>query len=820
MYCFGKWILSDSNSINGNRKIKMNKKTLLIKTVICCVVLFTGIHAQEKLYPNAFPLGDVILLNGPFKNASDLNIKTLLEYDVDRLLASYRKEAGLTAKASSYQNWIGLDGHIGGHYLSAMAINYAATGNSECKQRMEYMISELKACQDANTTNHSVWGISYVGGVPNSNAIWSTFRTGDFTAFSTGWVPWYNLHKTYAGLRDAWLYGENDNAKNIFLKFCDWGINITSSLTDAQMESMLGTEHGGMNEIFADAYQMTGDAKYLTAAKRFSHKVLLDAMAESNDNLDNKHANTQVPKAVGFQRIAELSNDDKYIKAGNFFWETVANRRSLATGGNSRKEYFPSASACIEYVNGVEGPESCNSNNMLKLTEDLFRVNPLAKYADFYERALYNHILSTQHPEHGGYVYFTPARPRHYRVYSAPNQAMWCCVGTGMENHGKYGEFIYTYQNNSLYLNLFIASELNWKAKGIKIKQETIFPYEEQTKLTVTEGTSKFQLMIRYPSWVAAGALKVVINNDAVSYTSQPSSYFSIDRKWSAGDVVKIILPMQNKIEQLPNVSSYIAFIHGPILLGARTGTESLTGLVADDSRWGHVASGPMLPIYSAPIIVEDDRSKIVDKLVPVVGKPLTFTAPQLNIVNPQSNIVLEPFYKIHDSRYMMYWMALTKSQYQKFLDSISTSEDEKLALQKRTIDFVAAGEQQPEVDHSMQSSNSRTGSNMGEFWRDARNGGSFSYNLATNAGTNLTLMVRYWGNENGNRTFDILIDDVKLATENISGKWKISEFKNVEYVIPASMIADKNTIRVKFQAQSNSNAGGVFYIRLLRAKN
>lgn len=798
----------------------MNKKALLLKTVICSVLLFTGIHAQEKLYPNTFPLGDVTLLDGPFKNASDLNIKTLLEYDADRLLAPYRKEAGLTAKASSYQNWIGLDGHIGGHYLSAMAINYAATGNSECKQRMEYMISELGACQDANTTNHSVWGTGYVGGVPNSNAIWSSFRTGDFTAFSTGWVPWYNLHKTYAGLRDAWLYGENEDAKNIFLKFCDWGINITSSLTDTQMESMLGTEHGGMNEIFADAYQITGDARYLNAAKRFSHKVLLDAMANSNDNLDNKHANTQVPKAVGFQRIAELSNDDKYLNAGNFFWETVVNRRSLASGGNSRKEYFPSASACIEYVNGVEGPESCNSNNMLKLTEDLFRVNPLAKYADFYERVLYNHILSTQHPEHGGYVYFTPARPRHYRVYSAPNQAMWCCVGTGMENHGKYGEFIYTHQNNSLYLNLFVASELNWKAKGIKIKQETIFPYEEQTKLTVTEGTSKFQLMIRYPSWVADGALKVVINNDTVSYTSQPSSYISIDRTWSVGDVVKIILPMQNKIEQLPNVSSYIAFMHGPILLGAKTGTESLTGLVADASRWGHVASGQMLPIYSAPIIVEDDRSKIVDKLVPVVDKPLTFTAPQLNIVNSQSNIVFEPFYKIHDTRYMMYWMALTKSQYQKFIDSISASEDEKLALQKRTIDFVAAGEQQPEVDHSMQSSNSRTGSNMGEFWRDARNGGSFSYNLATNAETNLSLMVRYWGNENGNRTFDILIDDVKLVTENISGKWKVSEFKNVEYVIPASMIAGKNTIRVKFQALSNNAAGGVYYIRLLRAKD
>lgn len=515
---------------------------------------------------NFFPLGDVTLLDGPFKEARDLNIQTLLNYNVDRLLAPYRKEAGLTAKAASYPNWIGLDGHIGGHYLSAMALNYAATGHSDCRQRLEYMISELKTCQEANTANFSTWGVGYVGGVPNSSSIWSTFKTGNFTAFRAGWVPWYNLHKMYAGLRDAWLYGGNEDARTIFIKFCDWGIYITSSLSDAQMESMLGTEHGGMNEIFADAYQMTGETKYLAAAKRFSHKELLNAMAAGRDNLDNKHANTQVPKAAGFQRIAELGGGDNYTRAGRFFWETVTGNRSLAFGGNSRQEYFPSASVCIDYVNVVEGPESCNSHNMLRLTGHLFRENPLAKYADFYERALYNHILSTQHPEHGGYVYFTPARPRHYRVYSAPNKAMWCCVGTGMENHAKYGEFIYTHRNDSLYVNLFIASELNWKSRGIKIKQETLFPYEEKTRLIVTEGSSSFKLRIRYPSWVSAGALKVIVNGDTLSHETQPASYITVDRSWTTGDVVEIILPMHNTIEPLPNVSKFVAFKHGPIL--------------------------------------------------------------------------------------------------------------------------------------------------------------------------------------------------------------------------------------------------------------
>ncbi|MGE5798641.1 MAG: beta-L-arabinofuranosidase domain-containing protein, partial [Ignavibacteria bacterium] len=633
----------------------------------------------------------------------------------------------------------------------------------------------------------------------------------------SSWAPWYNLHKMYAGLRDAWLYGGSEEAKHIFLKYCDWAINLTSGLTDEQMESMLGAEHGGMDETLAAAYQIIGDEKYLIAAKRFSHKMLLDAMAAGQDNLDNKHANTQIPKVIGFQRIAELSNDEKYTKAANFFWETVIKDRTLVFGGNSRKEHFPSLKASGDYVNDVEGPESCNSYNMLKLTEDLFRINPSAKYIDYYERTLYNHILSTQHPEHGGYVYFTPARPRHYRVYSSPNEAMWCCVGTGMENHGKYNQVIYTHQNDSLYVNLFIASELNWKAKGIKIKQETIFPNEEQTKLVVTEGSSHFKLLIRYPSWVKEGALKVIVNSKTISHSGHPTTYIVIDRLWAAGDVVQIILPMHNSIEHLPNVPSYIALMHGPILLGAKTGTEDLEGLVADDSRWGHIAVGKKLPIDQAPIIIDDNILKIADVLIPVKNKPLTFTLPNVKMINPV-NIVLEPFYQIHDARYMMYWMALSNTQYKFYLDSIEIAEKDKLELENRTLDFIAPGQQQPETDHVMQNSGSNTGTNLDEFYRAANNGGYFSYELATKSETDLSLLIRYWGYEWNSSKFDIYIDDEKLISENNTGRWYQSKFQNVEYKIPDSMISGKDHIRVKFQAQQHSTAGPVYYIRLIRS--
>jgi uncharacterized protein len=706
-------------------------RIVLIPVLVFLICAGNSAILNGQNYSNTFPPADVVLLEGPFKHARDLNIQHLLEYDVDRLLAPYREEAGLEPKAESYENWIGLDGHVGGHYLSAMAMNYAATGNLECKKRMDYMLTELKTCQEANEKNNPEWGVGYLGGVPNSKNIWPEFQKGDLGSFYRSWVPWYNLHKMFAGLRDAWWYGKREEAKNMFLKFCDWGIEITSGFSDEEMEAMLGIEHGGMNEVFADAYSISGDEKYLTAAKRFSHKFLLDPMAEGYDNLDNLHANTQVPKAVGFQRISELSGDEEYAKAGEFFWETVTKNRSLAFGGNSRREHFPAASACTDYVVDVEGPESCNTHNMLKLTEGLFRVNPQARFADYHERALYNHILSTQHPEHGGYVYFTPGRPRHYRVYSAPNEGMWCCVGTGMENHGKYNEFIYTHQDNSLYLNLFIPSELNWKEKGIQIRQETIFPFEEKTRLQITDGLARFKMMIRYPSWVAEGNLKITVNGNAISVTKTPSSYVSVERTWQKGDVLEISFPMQTRLEQLPNVSNYYAFMHGPILLAAKAGTKNLDGLVADDSRWGHIAHGERLPVDEAPVIIADDITEITKNIKPVQNNPFTFNLSGLKMINAEE-IKLEPFFQIHDARYSIYWMVLSRSGYRAHLDSIARVEKEMLELQKRTIDYVATGEQQPEADHAMDAENSNAGNNWDEFYREARNGGFFSYRLAT----------------------------------------------------------------------------------------
>lgn len=795
------------------------KKLLWLPLLLLCCCCENEASAQDKLYDNTFPLSQVKLLDGPFKHACDLNVEVLLQYDVDRLLAPFLKEAGLPPKGEVFPNWADLNGHVGGHYLSALAIHYAATGNEACKQRMDYMVSELKRCQQKH-------GNGYVGGIPNGMKAWKEIQKGNVAIVWKYWVPWYNVHKTYAGLRDAWAYGGNEEARQMFLDLCDWGLAVIDPLTDQQMEHMLDNEFGGMDEVYADAYGMTGDVKYLDAAKRFSHHWLLDSMAAGIDNLDNKHANTQVPKVVGYQRIAELSalagrkaDADTYRKAADFFWSTVVNNRSLSIGGNSRREHFAAADDCKSYVEDREGPESCNTNNMLKLTEGLFRLSPEARYADFYERAMYNHILSTQHPRHGGYVYFTSARPAHYRVYSAPNSAMWCCVGTGMENHGKYGEFIYSHEGDNLYVNLFVASRLDWKEKGITLTQETRFPDEETSRLTLRmKKPVKARLLIRHPWWSKAGEMKVMCKGKDYAAGSQPSGYIAIDRKWKDGDIIEITAPMQVTIKELPNVPKYIAIMRGPILLGARMGTEHLDGLVADDSRWGHIAHGPLVSVFDTPFITGNRREiqAKLEKMKPVAGKPLCYTVPGL-FTEKYKDLQLEPFFRLHDCRYMMYWLSMNDREYADFQKAAQEAEQRKLLLDRRTIDAVATAEQQPEVDHQLKYENSQTGHFEGEPWRDARDGGYFSYNLLTNGETDLSLMVRYWGNETSNRSFDILLDGKLLAEENLVGKWKRSELVNVEYPIPADILQGKQSVTVTFRSKPGNIAGGVFYVRMLR---
>ncbi len=464
-----------------------------------------------------------------------------------------------------------MDGHTAGHYFSALATMVASgadTPEGELKRRLDYMVSELARCQQAASDG-------YLGGVPGSRELWKAIASGRVESINRKWVPWYNLHKTYAGLRDAyWLTG-NPQARDILVRCGDWCEKITSGLSDDQMQRMLGQEHGGINEVLADIYAITGEEKYLRLAQRFNHKALLDPLKRREDQLTGKHANTQIPKVVGFERIATLTGDREADAGARYFWENVTGKRSLAFGGNSVSEHFNDPKDFSRMLEHREGPETCNTYNMLRLTGQLFASRPDAAYADFYERALYNHLLASINIERPGFVYFTPIRPQHYRVYSQPEQCFWCCVGTGIENPGRYGEFIYAQETNGLYINLFIASEITVTNLGLVLRQETAFPDEARTRLTLKlRRPAEFTLRIRHPRWVAAGAFSVKVNGQSVAVASTPSSYAELRRQWQDGDRVEVELPMQTTVERLPDGSDWVAILRGPIVLASPCGHQ------------------------------------------------------------------------------------------------------------------------------------------------------------------------------------------------------------------------------------------------------
>lgn len=762
-----------------------------------------------------FPLARVRLLDGPFKHAQDLNGAYLLAHDIDRLLAPFRTEAGLPPKAPKYPNWesSGLNGHTAGHYLTALAQHWAATGEAECQRRLAAMVADLAECQQAG-------GDGYVGGIPGGRKLWTDVAAAriNFQSFSLNgaWVPWYNEHKLFAGLRDAWLTGGNAQARDVLVRLADWCDTLLAGLTDAQMQAMLGTEHGGMNEVLADVHAITGDAKYLRLAQRFSHRTILDPLLRHEDKLTGLHANTQIPKVVGFARIAELGGDPSWRDAARFFWNTVSGPRSVAFGGNSEREHFNPTDDFSALLESREGPETCNTYNLLRLTEALFRAEPAARYADYYERALYNHILASQHPEHGGYVYFTPIRPRHYRVYSQPEVCFWCCVGTGMENHGKYGAFIYgrSPASDALIVNLFVPSELDWTERGVRVRQETAFPDEPRTVFTIITGEPRrFALRLRHPGWCALPTL--VINGTPQAVNSSPASYLEIEREWHDGDRVEFTLPMRTTLERLPDGSDYAAVLHGPVVLAAKTGAEQLDGLVANDGRMAHITPGPYLPLDRAPMLV-GDLAQLAAGIRPVEGSPLTFKAPGL--VRPEAfrDLELVPFFRVHDTRYMLYWRTVSPGKYPEVVASLEASEQARLELEARTLDFIAPGEQQSEVEHDFAGEATVAGTAHGRRWREAT-GGWFSYRLnATGAAeTPLELIVTYDGGERG-RKFDVVLNDRVIATAELAGRQR-DRLVDVAYPVPADLAA-AGSLTVKFVAPERARTGSIYGVRLAKA--
>ncbi|MBT2534124.1 glycoside hydrolase family 127 protein [Arthrobacter sp. ISL-48] len=754
---------------------------------------------------SSFPLSSVRLLASDFKKAQDVDVRYLLSLDPERLFAPFRREAGLPTAAPSYGGWEaeGLDGHIGGHYLSACAQLFAATGDPILRERLGRALDILAECQAAA-------GSGYLGGVPGGRKLGRELAAGnvdaDLFALNGRWVPLYNLHKTFAGLLDAHTYAGAGPALPMLTALADWWLGISAALDDEAFEKILHTEFGGLNDTFAALAEITGREEYLREARRFSHRAILDPLAAGRDELNGLHANTQIPKIVGYARLAAATGDASFTAASDFFWDTVTGSRSVSIGGNSVREHFHPSRDFTPMVTDEQGPETCNTYNMLKLAKLRFERTGDPAAIDFYERATYNHILSSQHPEHGGFAYFTPMRPHHYRVYSKAQQSMWCCVGSGLENHARYGELIYSHTPDDLLVNLYVPAELDWAERGVRVRLETDFPRSDTATLHVTAAApTEFTLRLRRPVWAVGMEADVDGQPLGAASPSGVSPEFAVRRIWEGTTVVTVRLAAEVKAEALPDGSPWVSFSYGPVVLASRGGSDGVPGFEAPDERMGHVASGPKLPLAQTPVVTAPNPA---DAVVLLDRKTLTAELTAALDGDPLS-IGLEPFAGIHGERYTVYWPTGTS-------DAERTAAlrrlDELAASAGDVIDSVTAGEQQPESDHHFAGESTRAGGSDGLHWRNAT--GWFSYTLASQEDCTAVLRVRFRRTEGaGHTAHELRLNGGPLGEPLRSVRDGGTEMQ--DFTVPAAEGTAKLTFSV--HALPGAATGDLLSVELLR---
>lgn len=759
------------------------------------------VENKVPLKAQPFDLQDVRLLDGPFRDASRRDQKYLLDLDVDRLLHNFRVTAGLPSAAAPYGGWeapdVELRGHSVGHFLSACALMYATTGDERLKVKAEAAVTELAKVQQAMPARGFHPG--YLSAFPEE-----FFDRVD--ARQRVWAPYYTLHKIMAGLLDVYLLCDERRALDVLVKLANWVTFRVDRLSDEQQQRALETEFGGMNEVLANLYAVTGDPEHLRVARKFDHRELFDPLSRGEDPLDGLHANTQIPKMIGAAREYELTGEKRYYDIATFFWQRVAKYRSYVIGGHSDDEAFFPIERFSRHL-GAASTETCNTYNMLKLTRHLFSWSPSAETMDFYERGLFNHILASQDPATGMMCYYVPLKPGAFKTFSTPDASFWCCVGTGMENHAKYTDTIYFHDERSLYVNLFIASELRWKEKGLSVRQETRFPEEDTTRLVLkADKPIRLALRVRYPSWAQSG-IWLTINGKRESVNAMPGSYITVEREWKTGDTVEVRLPMSLRMEAMPDDSKTVALLYGPIVLAGDLGGEGLQGV----KRYGPSAPplGRVKPI-EVPAFVGDVKD-VLAKVRPMANAPLTFHT--AGLARPRE-VVLLPFYKVAEPRYTVYWKVYSPAEWEKRKADVAAAEAHRQEVERRTVDAVNLDVPQSERDHNFQGEGTIEGDFDGRRWRAARNGW-FSYDLKISGDKPVTLVCTYRGSEGRRRAFDVLVDGEKIAAvtlENHPG-----ELFDFEYPLPERLTRGKQRVRVRFQALPDSFAGSVFDVRLMQ---
>ena len=609
---------------------------------------YIGQNSQTESIPvkitakaSGFNLQDVKLLDSRFKENMERNGNWLLGMDINRLMHSWRVNAGILTSAKSLGGWEALDcelrGHTAGHVLSGLALMYASTGNAAYKIKGDSIVTAMAECQKILNQD------GYLSAFPQN-------FVDRCIAASRVWAPWYTLHKILAGLTDMYLYTGNKQALEAATKMSGWAYRKLHLLTPAQLAANLKNEFGGMNDAAYNLYAITGNQQDKELAEMFYDHKVLDPLANVTDILPKLHANTQIPKIIGEARGFELTGNNNQKTIADFFWQTVHDHHTYANGGNSDHEFFFTPDKLSEHIS-PNTTETCNTYNMLKLTRHLFTWTADTKYADYYEQALYNHILAAQDPKTGMASYFMPFKPGLFKVYSSPTTCFWCCVGTGFESNAKYSEAIYYHDANGIYVNLFIPSELNWKEKGFKIIQQTKYPEETVTRLKIEANQEvKMPLYIRYPSWAVSGAI-IKVNGKKLSVKVKPGNYIVLDRKWKTGDNIEVSYPMELRLVSTNDNPNKAAIAYGPILLAGKMGIEGIKEpapyAVNDQNEFNN---------YNIPADVistlNTQGKKITDWLKPVPGQPLTFKT----VGTASREITLIPYYQLHSERYVLYW--------------------------------------------------------------------------------------------------------------------------------------------------------------------
>lgn len=765
-----------------------------------------GPKVQEKAPPalQEFDLRDVKLLDGPFRAAMLRDQKYLLSLEPDRLLHTFRLNAGLPSPSTPYGGWespeVELRGHTLGHYLSALSLMHRATGEERFASRAASIVSALAEVQAAMTARGS--GDGYLSAFPEE--FFDRLEKGQKV-----WAPYYTIHKIMAGLLDVHLLCGNDEALRVVSKMAGWVGSRMRALDEGRRQKVLDTEFGGMNEVLASIYAVTGDARHLETARMFDDRALFGPLSRQVDPLDGLHGNTQIPKVIGAVREFEMTGERRYMDIARFFWRRVALHRSFVIGGNTDDErFFP-----VEHFSrhlGETTAETCNTYNVLKLTRALFRHDPSGAMMDFYERGLFNHVLASEDPSSGMMCYYVALKPGAFKTYNTPEDSFWCCTGTGMESHAKYADTIYFHDGASLYLNLFVPSEVEWKDKHLVVRQETKFPESGATELLFQTGARlpvRAGLKVRYPAWAVKG-LSVLVNGEAQELEAEPGSYVHVERDWRGGDRVRVEFPMSLRTEALPGSPGTVAVLFGPIVLAGDLGAGDLSSV----ERFGVYA--PAMGKLETPVVPSfvGNAETLLNAIRPVAGaRPLTFEVP-----TGAAPIILAPFYRTFEPRYTVYWNLYSPAEWAARREERTAIGERRADIQRRTLDAVTTDDTASEEEHGYEGEGTREGWLEGVKYREA-SGGWMSYRLAVSFEP-MSLVCTYRGELNDPREFDILVDGEKLVTESLG--YEPHPTFDREYPLPEEMVLGKELITVRFEAAPGETTGGVFDLRIVRRQH